>query len=70
MFIGLSANPSNKLRSEERNSGRASALQNDSAPPNGAGGFGAPRSINMSPLTGLKSTAPLTLNWSLLLVLS
>ena len=42
MFIGLSANPNNKLRSEERNSGRASALQNDSAPPNGAGGFGGP----------------------------
>jgi hypothetical protein len=51
MFIGWSVTPEYLLRSEERNSTRASPLESHSAPPNGAE-RPASRAINISPLRG------------------
>jgi hypothetical protein len=51
MFIDLSAN-SEPTRSEERDSSRASPLQNFPAPPNGAGGVLLPIYKHVTPHWG------------------
>lgn len=60
MFIG-SATFQYPLRSEERNSSRASLLKNQSAPPNGAGGCGSSIHKHLTPTGGNPSSCYLSM---------